>query len=816
MTAPAVLPLPDATRCPDCRAVLTGPSSCAACGLSLSGPAAGRLWEVDVELLRLDAARGELLRERSALLAQLRTTDRAAYAVTVTPAPVPVAPPPPPREWTPQRVQNLLLTLGGLLLAVAALVFAAVTYDRLGAGGRALVLAALTALAAAALPRLHARGLRATAETVGAVTLVLAALDAYGLRTLGLGDGVDGLSYAAASAAVLAGLAAAGARVVPLRVLQGAAPLLAQLPLPLLLAAQDASAATAGLLLAAQAAAGLAVLAAVRLPRTGGTALAAGAAATLAFSLLLSADAALRLSPGPGAVALLAGAAVLAGASALVRDAAGRAALSAAAVGVAGLAAYALVRDDARTWPLVLAAVAVLAALGAAQLPRDRRPGPVLGALGVAAGALTGVAGAAASAVLPLLWLADPWSLPAGRGLRGALAPLTSWDGTLVVPVVVLAAAVTAATAGLALHRERLAAAPAAVLCAAALVLLPLGLDLPYAAGLGLLLALGTAVGAGGVVLLPRAEAAGAVVAGSALLLLAAAWSTAAQGASLVVLPLVAVLVAALAAAPLPRREVAVAGAGLLGAAALAAHGAARGLSAEQVGGLLAVAVAALLGAALLLDTARRTGAETAAAVVGAAAVVLASGDTGWLSWTLAALGLAALATALRADRRAAAPAGALLLSASSWVRLADAGVTAPEPYVLPLAGLALLLGHLRRRQVPGTRSWAAYGPGLLLALVPSLLVSLDDSSLVRPLLVAVAALAVLLVGARTALQAPLVVGGAVLAVDALRLLAPYAAALPRWLSLGAAGVLLVAVGATYEQRRRDVARLRERYDALA
>jgi hypothetical protein len=149
-------------------------------------------------------------------------------------------------------------------------------------------------------------------------------------------------------------------------------------------------------------------------------------------------------------------------------------------------------------------------------------------------------------------------------------------------------------------------------------------------------------------------------------------------------------------------------------------------------------------------------------------------------------------------------------------VRLADAGVTAPEPYVLPLAAVALVLGHLRRRAEATTRSWAAYGPGLVLALVPSLLASLEGTSLVRPLLVGLAALVVLLVGARTGLQAPLAVGAGVLAVDALDLLGPYAAALPRWLSLGGAGALLLVVGATYEQRRRDVARLRERYDALA
>nr|MDP9466670.1 hypothetical protein [Actinomycetota bacterium] len=119
-------------------------------------------------------------------------------------------------------------------------------------------------------------------------------------------------------------------------------------------------------------------------------------------------------------------------------------------------------------------------------------------------------------------------------------------------------------------------------------------------------------------------------------------------------------------------------------------------------------------------------------------------------------------------------------------------------------------------RAEPGTRSWAAYGPGLVLALVPSLLFSLGSEQLTRALLLGLAALAVLLLGARSGLRAPLAVGSAVLLVDALDLLGPYAAALPRWLSLGGAGALLLVVGATYEQRRRDVSRLRQRYEALA
>jgi len=71
-----------------------------------------------------------------------------------------------------------------------------------------------------------------------------------------------------------------------------------------------------------------------------------------------------------------------------------------------------------------------------------------------------------------------------------------------------------------------------------------------------------------------------------------------------------------------------------------------------------------------------------------------------------------------------------------------------------------------------------------------------------------VAACAVLLVGVRRLLQAPLVLGGGVLAVDAVAQLWPYAQALPRWVTLGAAGLLLLVLGATYERRRRELARL--------
>jgi hypothetical protein len=821
MTAPALSP--DATRCPQCTAPLTGSGGCDSCGLRLTGPEAVRLWQVDLELLQLEAARRPLVAERSQLLAALRGDRPAVSAPVLPPVAVPPPPPPPAPEWTPQRVSNTLLGLGGLLLAVAALVFTAVTYERLGAGGRAAILLALTVAAGLAAPRARLRGLTSTAETLTAVTLVLAALDAYGLRKLGVGSGTEPLVYAAVSAGVLAALSAGYAAVVPVRLARVAAVALAQLPVPFALLHLEPSPAAAAGWLGALAAADVAAVSALRGRGWAGrdvpVTTAGCAALVLVPALLLAAVAALGTQPGAGALALLACAAVAGAGSTLARDPGVRLLLSALPVGVVALAAHAAARPELSEVqsPLVPAAVALLAVQAGALLPRAWRAGPMAGAVLVAAAAVLAVAEQVVTGVLgPLGWLLDPWSAPAGASARQALSPSLPWDGTLVTPVVLAAAAGAVVAAAVGVHRLRLAAVPAAVLGAVATLLLPLGLDLPLRAGLALLVLAG-----GAAVLAPRPDRLDLPLsaAGTGVLLLASAWALAEQDATLVVLAATAVTMTGLAVrAPRPGLLApAAALAGLLAAGELAAVGAAGDLAVDQIGALLVLAAAALLAAAApAVGAARRSGLESAAGVVAVVALGLAAADTGWLSWSLAGLGLAGLAGALRPDRRPLAVAGALLLAASSWVRLADAGVTHPEPYVLPLAAVALLLGHLRRRAQPGTSSFAAYGAGLSLALVPSLLAAYAGSPLWRPLTLGGLTLAIVLVGARERLQAPLVIGGSVLVADALLLLAPYAAALPRWLLLGAAGTLLVAVGATYEQRLRDLGRLRKRFDALA
>ena len=91
------------------------------------------------------------------------------------------------------------------------------------------------------------------------------------------------------------------------------------------------------------------------------------------------------------------------------------------------------------------------------------------------------------------------------------------------------------------------------------------------------------------------------------------------------------------------------------------------------------------------------------------------------------------------------------------------------------------------------------------MALAPSLFVALDDPVSLRGFLLGSAALALVLAGAALRWSAPLLSGAVTLGVLALRQLGPLAVAVPRWSLLGAAGLLLFAVGITWEQRRRDL-----------
>ena len=113
-------------------------------------------------------------------------------------------------------------------------------------------------------------------------------------------------------------------------------------------------------------------------------------------------------------------------------------------------------------------------------------------------------------------------------------------------------------------------------------------------------------------------------------------------------------------------------------------------------------------------------------------------------------------------------------------MRLYAEGIDVVEAYTLPSALVLAALGWQRLQRLPDSSSVTNLAPGLTLALLPSA-VTLPDPTSPRALLLGIGALAVLLVGASRWLAGPLLIGGGVLAVLAVVNLAPYAAAIPRW-----------------------------------
>jgi hypothetical protein len=179
-----------------------------------------------------------------------------------------------------------------------------------------------------------------------------------------------------------------------------------------------------------------------------------------------------------------------------------------------------------------------------------------------------------------------------------------------------------------------------------------------------------------------------------------------------------------------------------------------------------------------------------------------------------AVLGLAA-AMPGRGDayRRALIIAGALSELAAIWILLRIGQVTMLEAYTLPFAAVALLVGLLEIRIHPELGSWLAYGPALITAFLPTLVVVLiSDASPTRRVLLIVGGVLTLAVGSLRRQKAPVQIGSVVTVVATVHELFLLGRLLPGWVLLvlfSAAGLLLVGLGATYEKRRHDVQRLR-------
>jgi len=840
----------DPTICPDCRGALDPSATCTSCGLQVKGPLAPQLWETMV------TADGFIERLRLASVPETtpapQTTPAGAPAPslgTATQAPgftKPLYPrhpggqaegPTEPRKGfklPSVSVPVVLLTLGGLCLLVAAIVFIAVTWSVLGLTGRTLVLLGFTGALAAVAVLLTRAGLRGAAETFWLVVAGMLTVDLLAAESAGLA-GLEALSVRGTAALVGGALLAMGIGV-----------------------GSWARGKRLGQLYGVQLVAVIGAL--VLCPANAWAAENPAVGTTIAIPLLAGAFVLLRrLLPWTAY-----GLGVLAGLSWLVLLGLGWE-RSLATVGLGDWWA------DFRGWPLLVAALfaAVLVhlpvvrdearaiAAGAALVPlvllvngptsigtstRDLLTAcatlVVLGLVTAFAPRAWAQGAAALTAVgvllAGILLVAGPWPalLELSSGESTAVDPaLATLSDTAPWMAVVVALTMVAAAASLLRHvpvaGRRDATQMVGTLAPAVIVLgglvLVLELEPPLWAAV-LAAGLATAIAAGAA-WWSRDAILAAVVGSCATAYLALLTLYAASSDNLLMALVTTGLFLGLTTAG-ALRELAsnsqvssgltTALGALMGGGALIAWGLAME-SDTDARALVLAAYAGLVGI-LAAPLTRRTSTRVALECSAAVLAVVATGYSGDLEVTAMTLTIVGTAICLIAvstrGRTAFGWLGAVVLMTATLLRIIEE-VRAPELYTLPAAVLLITVGAWRIRNDPEASSFTMLGSGLTLALLPSLLLALDEPVSLRGALIGAAGVLALGAGIAQRLAAPFVFGAVTTGVLALRHLEPVAEAVPRWITLGGVGLALLLVGVTWEARRRNLDDARRYLTAL-
>jgi hypothetical protein len=699
-------------------------------------------------------------------------------------------------------VPVVLLSLGGLCLLVAAIVFVAVAWSSLGLAAKTTILLAVTALFGAGAAAVTRRGLRFAAETLWLVVSGLVTIDlvaAYGADLLGLGrlSDRDAVALVGATLLGLAVGAGAWATTTQLRRIVG---------------------------LVAVAAFGTALLAGAEAWTSEHNPAAVAVSVPLLAALAWAID---RVTDGHlrPTVAVVAGSSLVSW-LVLVANGADRASTT------ASVRAWWLDLDG---WPLLAAAVlAAVPAVLPAIVPASRSVLPEWARMVAAGGTLVTLAlfgvGPGSSATANLLTWAvvsgflaaicatapRVWAWPAAVLTLLALVAWSAW--ALVRPLAVITGLPGSAPdrrARLDLVLPTPPAGPSP--WTAVVVTLVVG-----AAAAALLRHLSPApvreaAGRAWIALGPGVLALGAttwlVESEPTLLVAVLAWSAATAVAAAMAVtvrhhdaPLTAslVFVAYLVVTDLRLA----APSHLLSASCATIHWPYLLGGRDDAAGLALVGVAAaalLVARPVCRDEESRITIEVMALLAGLAATAFPT-ETTTTAMVLTVLGSAIAAVAiLNADREPASWLGVVVLGVATAIRVTE-DVRAPELYTLPAAAALLAVGWWRLGREPGVGSLRVLASGLTLALAPSLLLALDEPLSLRGVLVAVGGVLVLVVGVVRLWAAPFLAGALTTAVLAVRHLGPVVDGLPRWISLGTLGLLLLLVGVTWEQRRRDVA----------
>lgn len=810
----------DPLACPACRGVIGGQRRCPHCGLDLSAPQVTQIWRHLTEVDRL--------------VAEVRTRPAPPMSVT-SPASSPLAPPmprpaPPAASAVPAgrpggglTTGSVLLGLGAAFLVVAGTIFVSFAWSVVGVGGRAAILALITAATAGATVWALRRRLRGSAEALGALTAGLTLADlmaAWSAGLLGLGGAPAWVVWALLTVLLLGfslaivpvGRRHLGADLVSVQVAAG----VALLPTVITVTQQivDLGGRLFWSLLVAALVGAVVVLVGllgrqrlttlVALVVTGTILLVAAAVAILeATSHPELARLAGELHGLPLLVMILA--AALATAWQPVRSTAVAIAVVLAVLLVSLPLGADVAAEAAYLWgAAVVVAVAVVTGRG-----------PVPLGLRLAAAPVAAVVAATSAAWWPRVaesWVSG-WDDPLAHGMLNRTepvveAPAAGWVVLLGVGALALGTFLVSRWVMVRPRAERrhLHGVAALLVTGGALSAL-CSAEVPVVAVAGLVLAAGVA-GLAVARTCPRAWDVAPVV----LMVLAPTAVIASRDALTLLAVAAAVALAAASFAVRPPELRAAAATFSTGWALMALTVVVTrpgiGLAVEwQVTVVLAVAVAVAVVAAFLRRWPPVVGVEVAGA--GGAALALALGSPlvalGWQAawWTL--LGLGALVVGLLVPARHLHRLVAAVALGIAWVlRLVASDVEVVEAYTAPFALVALAAGAWAMRRDPTLGTARALGAGLTLALLPSLPQALGDPVSWRALVLGLVALLALAVGVWRHWQAPFVGGATILALLVVVELGPFALAVPRWIMIGLVGLVLLLGGITWEDRARD------------
>lgn len=773
---PPPMGAPTLVACPACGAPFPWPPTarCRRCAADLTSASAERIFAVDRRAATLAEERAGALRE----LVATRPAPAAPAASALATAPPPTGPPsgpprvgPPTPARRPLGVPTLLGLAGAALLTAAAAVFTAVAWALLPLIAKAAVLVAATAAAAFGALTLHRRDVPIAAASVGLLAMALVIVDVNGAERAGLlvEELVPGLALLGA-AGMGAWLSSRTVRWVG--AVGAAAMVLGALLLTVGIVDLHDLGPAGATLIGTAAAVGVAASGLVWPERIGTAVLPIAGVVGVTFAGLATVigigETSVGIGPGLATLALPLG--LLAAGTTRSRLLTGPITFLATLTVPAVCAALAV--DDAVLFTATIAAVAAVAWTRTA-LPTDAGiaglvgavPAGLLGAVGLAMHTLAGVERAAdhlAGAAAPVVdeWGAIGWVVAA----VGALSVRQVRARSLTV--LVLTAAMVA---------------PALPFPGPWLLLVAAGL---VAAGTGRHPVDGLAGLAGGVLSIGWA-------APDALLVAVTAAATA--GLSYVVLRRSTEVVAEIAA-----------GVGLLAvgtAAGGAAYATDAGLAIALGAGLVALAAAA--AATLASEDALLAPPATLAATTIALAVLAPSSRSAGVLLLLAAVGWLAQALVGWTPARWVA---AVVASVGNAALLRSADVDVIEAYTAVPALLLAVVGVAWLRERRDLPSHVALWPALSVGLVPSLLVLADaPTALPRTLALTAAAGALAIVGLQLRWRALVAAGGATAAWVALTQLSIVVEVLPRWITFGIVGVLLVWLAATYEDQQRRV-----------